>query len=198
MNARHLIAAALLAAAAGLSPAFGDALEEAFLRPPRDAKPMVWWDWLGNNVSADGIVKDMKAIADAGCGGVTFFYAGAHTGMEQLDNEFSPEVRFRNEKWWELVRLAATEAKRNGLEFGMHNCPGWSVSGGPWITPELSMKEVVWSVAQKGARPARPAAKLGFYRDIAEAARFGPARSREGRVLGVGAPTQVCLLFVRA
>jgi len=148
----------------------GDALEEAFLNPPRDAKPMVWWDWLGNNVSAEGIVKDMKAIADAGCGGVTFFYAGAHTGMERLDNEFSPEVRFRNEKWWSLVKLAAEEAKRNGLEFGLHNCPGWSVSGGPWITPELSMKEVVWSVAPKGEKPAQPAAKLGFYRDIAEVA----------------------------
>ncbi|HYO24784.1 MAG TPA: glycosyl hydrolase, partial [Lacipirellulaceae bacterium] len=26
-----------------------------------------------------------------------------------------------------------------------HNCPGYESSGGPWITPELSMQEIVWS-----------------------------------------------------
>ena len=25
------------------------------------------------------------------------------------------------------------------------NCPGWSSSGGPWITPEYSMKQFTWS-----------------------------------------------------
>lgn len=165
---RMKVRTALTAVLAAVLSASATTLEEDFLNPPRDAKPMVWWDWLGNNVSAEGIVKDMKAIADAGVGGVTFFYAGAHTGMERLDNEFSPEVKFRNDKWWSLVRLAAEEAGKNGLEFGLHNCPGWSVSGGPWITPERSMKEVVWSVAPKGTKPPQPAAKLGFYRDIAE------------------------------
>ena len=32
-----------------------------------------------------------------------------------------------------------------GLKINMNNDAGWSGSGGPWITPELSMQEVVAS-----------------------------------------------------
>ena len=27
----------------------------------------------------------------------------------------------------------------------MHNCPGWSSSGGPWITPDKAMQIITWS-----------------------------------------------------
>jgi hypothetical protein len=29
----------------------------------------------------------------------------------------------------------------------MHHCMGWSSSGGSWITPELSMQQMVWNEA---------------------------------------------------
>jgi len=31
------------------------------------------------------------------------------------------------------------------LKFGVFNSDGWSMSGGPWITPEESMKQLVWT-----------------------------------------------------
>src|SRR5213079_1387096 len=46
-------------------------------------------------------------------------------------------------------------------------------SGGPWITPELSMQELVWSETKiDGGKPielqlAEPESRGGFYRDIA-------------------------------
>jgi len=47
---------------------------------------------------------------------------------------------------WGIVP-AAGEADRLGIEFAMHNCPGWSSSGGPWITerPEYSMQTLTWT-----------------------------------------------------
>jgi hypothetical protein len=35
------------------------------------------------------------------------------------------------------------EADRLGIEIGLFNCPGWSQSGGPWITPDRSMRNLV-------------------------------------------------------
>ena len=57
------------------------------------------------------------------------------------------------------------------------NCPGWSSSGGPWITPAYSMKQLTWSelLVRSGRKTvvaalAQPYTKLGYYR--------GPPRYR--------------------
>jgi hypothetical protein len=66
---------------------------------------------------------------------------------------------------------AIKEGERLGIEVGMHNGPGWSSSGGPWVTPEKSMQKLVWTETNVtgGGRVvldlARPEATLGFYRD---------------------------------
>ena len=61
-----------------------------------------------------------------------------------------------------------------GMQIGFH-CPGWSASGGPWITPDKGMQEVVWSETAVGGGQSsagtivlpQPLARLGLYRDIA-------------------------------
>ena len=55
----------------------------------------------------------------------------------------------------------------------MNNDAGWCGSGGPWITPELSMQRVVWTeTVLQGPKSfagllARPQAVQNFYQDIA-------------------------------
>ena len=44
-----------------------------------------------------------------------------------------------------MIRHAAVEARRLGLELILHNGKGYESSGDHVITPELSMQEVVWS-----------------------------------------------------
>ena len=65
------------------------------------------------------------------------------------------------------------EAKRLGLELGIHNCPGYSASGGPWITVDKSMQELVWITKQviggclfNDILP-QPKTNLNYYKDIA-------------------------------
>ena len=124
-----------------------DELEARFENPPAAARPQVLWMWMGGNVSSNGITRDLEALRDAGFGGATLFsLADVCTPWAGIiSNCATPEVVTFTEPWWKLVRHAAMESKRLGLDFGVHNCAGYESSGGPWITPELSMQEIVWS-----------------------------------------------------
>lgn len=146
-------------------------IEEDFTQPPAAAKPMVWWHWIGNNVSKEGITQDLEAMQAAGFGGATIFNVGWPQDAD--NNPAWAGNEYRSPAWWTLVEHAAKEADRLDLNLGMHNCVGYSASGGPWITPERSMKEVVWTTTPieggtvfTGILPP-PKAKLDFYRDIA-------------------------------
>ena len=46
--------------------------------------------------------------------------------------------------------MSFAEAERLGLEVNMNNDAGWNGSGGPWITPELSMQKIVWTETPVG------------------------------------------------
>ena len=141
-----------------------NALEQLFDAPPQSRGANAWWHWQGANVTKSGITRDLEAMKDAGLSGATIFNI-QDVGWdceERMSTPLCPGMEYMNDKWWDLVSFAVSEAKRLGFELGIHNCPGYSTSGGPWITPELGMKKLVWA---KG--DAQPETKLGFYRDIA-------------------------------
>ena len=48
-----------------------------------------------------------------------------------------------SEEWWKLIVHAITEGKRLGVDIGFFNSPGWSQSGGPWVSPAQSMRYLV-------------------------------------------------------
>lgn len=146
-----------------------------FKSPSAASGPYVWWHWMGYNITKEGITKDMEAMKASGIAGATMFQIASNSTnrCEPFRNVYQPGITYFNAAWWDALKYAAAEAKRLGLELGMHNCVGWSVSGGPWITPEKSMQKVVWS-EQKVAGPSRfdgvlyqPQSLLNYYRDIA-------------------------------
>jgi hypothetical protein len=168
------------------TPAAEASLEEAFLDPPPSARPWTWWHWIDGNVTKEGITRDLEAMARAGLGGVLIFNV-------KLGLPDGP-VRFMTDEWVEMLDHTAAECDRLGLKLGIHNCDGWSQAGGPWITPELSMKTLAWSRTEvRGPvrfeghlpRPPVPDSPLvqDFYRDIAVLAYPTPAG---GRVNGPG------------
>ncbi|MCX6895688.1 MAG: glycosyl hydrolase, partial [Verrucomicrobia bacterium] len=78
-----------------------------------------------------------------------------------------------SQQWRGLFQYTLAEARRLGLEVTMNNSAGWEGSGGPWITPEQSMQELVWTETNVTG-PQRFEGKLlraddpaGFYRDVA-------------------------------
>lgn len=120
---------------------FGEEDAAAFREPSRVFRPETWFHFIGGNVAKPGITADLEAIAGAGIEGVQLFhgqFGGPWPGVE-------PQIRCLSESWDGAVRHAAEECRRLGLRFSMQNCPGWAMSGGPWITPDKAMRHLVWS-----------------------------------------------------
>ena len=154
---------------------FAGTIDEDFADPPIKTRPYVWWHWMGSNISKEGITKDLAAMRASGIGGATIFNltSSVESGAAPTAKCPTPEITYRSPKWWEMVEFAAAEARRLGLEVGMHNCVGYSATGGPWVTPEKSMQKLVWSEtpvtgpSEFRGTLAQPKATLGFYRDVA-------------------------------
>ena len=147
-------------------------LENNFRTPPASSHPYVWWHWMGNNITAEGITSDLEAMKDAGIAGATIFNISTNADKGGFfKNSYTRGITYHNAEWWKLVKHAAAEADRLGIEIGIHNCVGYTGSGGPWITPEKSMQKVVWTTV-RGPMPytailPQPETTLGYYRDIA-------------------------------
>ncbi len=142
-----------------------DDLAKNFAAPPPAARPWVYWFPLSGNLSSNGITADLEAMARVGIGGVLYMETDQGTPKGPAD--------FGGPQWRSLIKHATTEAHRLGLEINMNNDAGWCGSGGPWITPELSMQRVVWTETSltgpqhfEGVLP-QPKANKDYYGDIA-------------------------------
>jgi hypothetical protein len=172
------LAAALLALAA-LTPAAPAAdLAADFRSPPPAARPHTWWHWMDGNVTREGITKDLEAMRAVGIGGVQIFDVSYEIPRGPVD--------YAGPEWRRLLQFAEQEADRLGLEVCLHNCSGWSSTGGPWVTPDRAMQTVVTAetpLAGGGRRtialpaPAVPA-YAAYYHDIAVLACKTPAADR--------------------
>ena len=141
----------------------------AFQTPPQSAKVNTWWHWISGNITKDGITKDLESMKQQGISQATILNVGgfvtARLGV--------PEVKFNSPEWYEMFQWALKEASRLDIKIGVQNCDGWSTSGGPWITPELSMKQYVWSKTtvdgglEINLPLVQPNALKDFYRDVA-------------------------------
>jgi hypothetical protein len=156
------------------SAAPADSLETSFQHPPASARPWVYWFPLNGNLTKVGITADLEAMARVGIGGALY--------MEVNPGNATPKgaADFAGPLWMEMVGHACREAKRLGLEINMNNDAGWNGSGGPWITPELSMQKVVWSevvVNSMNTAPIvlpQPKSLKDYYEDIAVLAMPAP------------------------
>ncbi len=149
-------------------------------------RPYVWWHWMGPNYSKEGIRKDLEAMKEAGIGGATIFNiaSAVQETHHPIGNNPWPEQTYRSEAYWEAIAYAAQVARELGLKIGLHNSPGYSTTGGPWIDEEKGMQTLVHSQVELvgGApvsvvlpRPELPVyggwgnsgRKATFYRDVA-------------------------------
>ena len=128
----------------------------------------VFWYWNDAAVSRAGITRDLEAMKEVGIEGAYLFFIRGVSDPPMFE---PPAVQFTSH-WWDLVRFAFSEAQRLGLQMGLHDCDGFATAGGPWITPEQSMKKLVWSDTLvngpgilEGKLP-QPETIAGFYRDI--------------------------------
>jgi hypothetical protein len=127
-----------LAGAAGAQPA--DPLAHGFQTPPASARPRVWWPWMNGNITREGIRQDLEWLRRIGIGGVDCIDASLVT-----PRVVDKPLTYMSPDWRADFRYAAGLADKLGLELSIDSSPGWSETGGPWVTPEAAMKKLVWS-----------------------------------------------------
>ncbi len=140
-------------------------LKREFAAPPDSARPWVYWFWKNGNITRDAITADLEAMRRVGVGGVIL--------MEVALTVPQGPVPFFSDPWRKLFGHAVAEADRLGLKISINSAPGWTGSGGAWVTPEQSMQKVTAS-ATEVLGPQRvelelpqPPTVRDFYRDIA-------------------------------
>jgi len=140
----------------------------ALNHPSEDAKPWTFWYWMYGAVSKEGITKDLAAMHDAGLGGFyLMFIKGVNEGKE-----YHGDAQQLSPSWWNKIDWTFHVADSLGLKAGLHFADGFSLAGGPWITPAESMQKVVWTdtVVNGGKlrmRLNKPDSYQGYYADIA-------------------------------
>ena len=145
----------------------GDSLKRGFEAPPQSARPLVWWHWMNGNISKEGIKLDLEWMHRVGIGGFQNFDAALAT-PQVVDKRLA----YMTPEWKDAFKYATTLADQFGMEEGLAGSPGWSESGGPWVTGPEAMKKYVWSeTVVEGGKPfkgtlAHPSQIMGRFQNL--------------------------------
>lgn len=137
---RFLTALTSLAALLPLAADSADHLAAGFHTPPQESRPETWFHLISGNVEEGALTRDLEAVSAAGLQGIQLFH-----GSGRAWPGVRPQVQTLSPTWDSMISHVADETKRLGLRFTMQNCPGWAMSGGPWITPNKAMRHLIWS-----------------------------------------------------
>lgn len=112
---------------------------EKLKSPPAECRPQLWWHWMNGNITKEGIRKDLLWMDSVGIGGIHIFDVGLN--MPQIVEKrlgcFTPE-------WNDAFAFALRIADSLSLKVAMVSSPGWSATGGPWVSREDAMKTLNW------------------------------------------------------
>ena len=117
-----------------------DPLTQGFMSPPDSARPGVYWYFMDGNMSKEGMTRDLEAMKNAGIGSLLFLEVNVGIPRGPVD--------YLSDQWLELFKHAVQESKRLSIEITLGVGPGWTGSGGPWVTPGKSMQQLVSSTIQ--------------------------------------------------
>lgn len=132
----------------GGDPSF-EAIERGFRSVPDSMKLGVYWYWISDNISKEGVVRDLEAMKEAGIN-------RAYIGNVGIDGVPYGDTKIFTPEWWEVLHTALKKATELDIEIGIFNSPGWSQSGGPWVKPEEAMRYLTASeVKVQGAQTVR-------------------------------------------
>ena len=135
INTKRLLLLGLVSILFGIqvSAQVSNKLEQGFATPPDSINLWCYNYWISDNVSKEGITRDLEAMKKFGIGAALIGNIG------QPDIPYG-KVKILTEPWWQATEHAIREGKRIGVEIGLFNCPGWSQSGGPWISSNEAMR----------------------------------------------------------
>ncbi len=108
-------------------------IRNGFYSIPDSIQTSVYWYWISDNISKEGVIKDLQSMKRAGIN-------RAFIGNIGLSDVPYGKVKIFSDEWWEVLHTALKTATELNIQIGIFNSPGWSQSGGPWIKPEQAMR----------------------------------------------------------
>jgi len=108
-------------------------IKSGFQNLPDTLQTSVYWYWMSDNISKEGVVKDLEAMKRVG---INRAFIGNIGGQ----NVPYGKVKIFTDEWWDIIHTALKKATELNIEIGIFNSPGWSQSGGPWVKKEQSMR----------------------------------------------------------
>ncbi|MDX9749051.1 MAG: glycosyl hydrolase, partial [Paludibacter sp.] len=111
-----------------------------FLNPTDEYRPGVYWYFMDGNITKEGLTADLESMKEVGLGHVLFLEVNVGVPRGKVD--------FMSEEWMDLFTYMVRETERLGIDISLGVGPGWTGSGGPWVSGEQSMKHLVHSSIQ--------------------------------------------------
>jgi len=115
-------------------------LQQDFKNPPKSARPRVWWHWMNGNISQEGIKLDLEWMHRVGIAGYQNFDAALQTPQV-----VEKRLAYMTPEWKDAFKYAINTGDQLDMEMAIAGSPGWSETGGPWVSPSHGMKKYVWS-----------------------------------------------------
>jgi hypothetical protein len=127
------------------------ALEAFLVTPPDDAKPMTRWWWFGGAVTREEITRELAFMREAGLKGAEIQPVYPLEVDDPSRN--IRHLRYFSPEWFQMLRHAAAEARRLGLQLDLTLGSGWPY-GGPFIPTGLAARRIrVLSYDVEGPAP---------------------------------------------
>lgn len=120
---------------------YSQKLLSGFKMPPDSIQASIYWYWMSDNISKQGVIKDLESMKRVGIN-------RAFIGNIGIPETPYGKVKLFSAEWWDIMHTALKTATKLGIDIGIFNGPGWSQSGGPWVKPEQAMRYLTSSVKQ--------------------------------------------------
>ena len=131
-------------------------LEEGFINPPIENRPLAFWDWLNGYVDTAKMVYELEEMKNKGMQGAFIWDVGALADPEKM---IPAGPAFLGEESLEYISLALKTGGRLGLNLGMIASSSWN-AGGEWIDEADASKELL-STSQIVVGPSKKKITIG-------------------------------------
>jgi len=138
-------------------------LEDGFIDPPIENRPLAFWDWLNGYVDTSRMVYELEEMKDKGMQGAFIWDVGALIDPEQ---QIPAGPAFLGKESLGYISLALKTGDRLGLNLGMIASSSWN-AGGDWIDVAdaskqlLSTNQVVTGPSKKTIVIEKPVSRRG-------------------------------------
>ena len=105
-------------------------LDSGFVTPPDSIQTSIYWYWISDNITKEGVVKDLQSMKQAGIN-------RAFIGNIGLADIPYGKVTMLSEAWWEILHAALKTATELNIEIGIFK------GSGEWIGLVTFFPEIV-------------------------------------------------------